>query len=125
MIKLALKRSYNNWVDMGDGVSFLLDYPTREQEQRLEDFKYGEMTNADLIREGSATKTKDSLKYIRYYIKYTVKDWKGINIPCSLNGLNELDDELWWALVKDELQAMKIFSIISKELEFTEADKKK
>lgn len=124
MIKLALKKSFNNWVDMGDGVSFLLDYPTREQEQKLEDFKYGEMTNADLIREGSVTKTKDSLKYIRYYIKYTVKDWKGIDVPCVLS-LNELDDNLWWSLVKNELQAMQIFSVISKELEFTEADKKK
>jgi len=123
-IKLALKKSFNNWVDMGDGVSFLLDYPTREQEQKLDDLKYGEMTNVELLREGSATKTKDSLKFMRFYIKCTVKDWKGIDSPCKLN-LNELDDDLWWALVKDEMQAMKIFSVINKELEFTETDKKK
>ena len=124
-IKLALKKSFNNWVDMGDGVSFLLDYPTREQEQKLDDLKYGEITNVELLREGSATKTKDSLKFMRFYIKCTVKDWKGIDTPFRLNGFNELDDELWWALVKEELQAMKIFSVINKELEFTETDKKK
>lgn len=124
MIKLALRKSFNNWVEMGDGVSFLLDYPTREQEQKLDDLKYGEMTNVELLEDGSATKTKDSLKYMRYYIKCTVKDWKGIDVPCKLSG-NELDGDLWWALVRDEMQAMKIFSVINKELEFTETDKKK
>ena len=114
MIKLALKKSFGNWVEMGDGVSFKLDYPSIEQEESLQDI---------LFNSGVDSQVR-TLKYSRAYIKYTVKDWKGLPIECKLKN-NELDNELVWALAGDPLQCGKIYSIISKELEVDETDKKK
>lgn len=100
---------------MGDGVEFKLDYPTDVQEMKLQDIRFGTKQESD---------TGAFFKYIQRFIKYTVKDWKGIDVPCKITG-GELEDDIWWALVRDQEQALKIYTIISKELEYTESDKKK
>ncbi len=119
-MKLALKHSESHWVDISEGVKFLIDYPTREQEQELQSITFG----------SKFTGTDVNLKYTQKYVKFTVKDWQGVTdsegkeIKCVLKD-NELDDELWWALAGDPTQALKIFAKIYKETEFTETDKKK
>lgn len=117
MIRLELKKSFNGWADMGDGVDFRLDYPTIEQEQKLQDI---------LLKNDPGA----SFKYTQNYIRYTVKDWKGLvdsegnSIPCVVKN-GELEKEIWWALVKDPNQASEIYVKIHSELEFNATDKKK
>ena len=124
-MKLSLKKSFNNWVEVGeteDGkkVKFLLDYPTREQEQQLQTILFsGDYKNNDL-----------GLKYSQQYLKYVIKDWENVldddgkPIKCQLIN-NELEDEIWWALVRDGSIALNLFLECNKELVFTPNDKKK
>jgi hypothetical protein len=120
-MKISLKKSFNRWVKVGEnGEQFYIDYPTIDQEQHLQSILFGdEFTGNDKAN-----------KYFQYYLKYCIKDWKNINdenggaIKCVIKN-NELDDELWWALVKDFNFSYELYAICSKELEFTENDKKK
>ena len=70
------------------------------------------------------------LKYAQEYIRYVVKDWKGITdendkeLKCELVG-DELKEDLWWALVEHPEVAMNFYLVVSPELEFDEEDKKK
>jgi len=120
-MKLSLKKSFNNWVKVGkEGEEFLIDYPSIEQDQKLQSIKFSDEFSGN----------DKPLKYFQYFLKFVIKDWKGITgedgkpIKCKLVN-NELEEELWWALVSDEAMAMELFTICNKELEFTENDKKK
>jgi hypothetical protein len=120
-MKLALKKSFSNWVKVGEeGEEFLIDYPSIEQEQELQSIKFSDKySGADR-----------GLKFSQYYLKFVIKDWKNVNdedgkpIKCKLVS-NELEESLWWALANDENMSMELFTICWKELEFTENDKKK
>ena len=112
MIKLALKKSNSHWLEIDD-VKFLVDYPTNEQEMKLQEIMLDKQTE-DIKR----------LRYARYYLKYTIKDWQGIETKCLLIN-NELEDELWQSLVSDTMQTLTIFGKIYDNLSFTESDKKK
>ena len=139
-MQLSLKKSFNEWVEVGENedgskVEFKLDYPTREQQQKLQSIAFGgEYSGKDIM-----------LKYAQLFIKYTVKDWKNVFldgklIDCKIID-NELfggtqvifdefgkpkkEDDLWWALVNYPPRALDIYNIIGEEVEFTEADKKK
>jgi hypothetical protein len=127
MIKLELKHSKSKWVKIGvnnnnEPIEFELDYPTIQQEAKLQ-----QLLLRDSEKQDSNYKI---LEYQRYLIKCSVKNWKGIidsegnNIDCKLIN-NELEDELWWALVKDIQQTIDIGSKINSEIEFTNSDKKK
>lgn len=125
MIKLAKKHTFGNWVDMGDGVSFQIDYPTATQQQELDGL---------MIKMGSCDPEKPNevmLEYARLFIRYTVKDWKGIDEKCELTN-NMLKKELWERLTTDPqnsyemiAQSINMWVKISAELEFTDVDKKK
>ena len=124
-MQLSLKKSFNNWIEVGENddkskVKFKLDYPSREQEQELQSIKYGDkFTGGDI-----------SLKYAQRFLKYVIKDWEGVSdqdgnkVECKLKQ-NELEDEIWWALVGNEAMAMSLFVKCYEELEFTGNDKKK
>jgi len=127
MIKLQLKHNESKWVSIGtnpkgEPIEFEITYPTIEQEAQLQ-----KLLLRDSEKEDSNYKL---LEFQRYLIKCSVKNWKGIidsegnNIDCKLIN-NELEDELWWALVKDIQQTIDIGSKINSEIEFTIADKKK
>jgi len=120
-MKLSLKKSFNNWIKVGiEGEEFLIDYPSIEQDQKLQSIKFSD----------EYTGNDKPLKYFQYFLKFVIKDWKGIvdengkPIKCKIVN-NELDESLWWALVSDESLSMELFTICNKELEFTDNDKKK
>ena len=120
-MKLALKKSFNNWVKVGvEGEEFLIDYPSIEQDQKLQSIKFSDEFSGN----------DKPLKYFQYFLKFVIKDWKGIvdengkPLKCKIVN-NELEESIWWALVGDEGLAMELFTICNKELEFTENDKKK
>jgi len=119
-MKLALKKSFNRWVKVGkENEEFYIDYPSIEQEQGLQTILFGdEYSGSDRM-----------LKYAQAYLKFVIKDWKNVNdesgpVKCKIVD-NELDKELWWALVSDQTFASELFVICKNELDFTESDKKK
>jgi len=120
-MKLALKKSLTRWVKVGkENEEFYIDYPSIEQDQELQSIKFSE----------KFTGIDKGLRFSQQFLKYIIKDWKGIKdeegneIKCKLID-NELDTELWWALVGDANMSMELFAICWKELEFTDNDKKK
>ena len=119
-MKLALKKSFNRWVKVGkEGEEFYIDYPSIEQGQALQSILFGdEYSGSDRM-----------LKYAQAYLRFVIKDWKNVNdesgpVKCKIVD-NELDKELWWALVSDQTFASELFVICKNELDFTENDKKK
>jgi hypothetical protein len=138
-MKLAKKKSFNEWVTIGDD-KFLIDYPTREQNYKLKQIflelndipmkdgvlLYDQMTPEQIARIAIADK-----KYMELYLKVTIKDWQIIDVDgnpvkCVLVN-NELDkglfDRMCESLSQEDLTI--IYQAISKELEFNESDKKK
>jgi hypothetical protein len=116
-VKLSTKKSFNNWVKVGESengdVKFLVDYPTREQQQKLDHILFTDATN-----------NAQQLEYYRHYLKCVIKDWEGLDRECKLIG-NELESDCWWALVSDVTQCVELYGAIFTELEFGEVDKKK
>lgn len=122
MITLSKKKTFGDWIELEDGIKMKIDYPTRAQERELLNFLIGEESK-ELI-------TPAKLDYMRYFLKYTIKDWKGIKdedgneIPCRLKN-NELDTELWEDLIANLDQSINLWVKINSELEFDVYDKKK
>ena len=121
-MKLRKKKTLSEWVKIDDTVKIKIDYPTIRQEQQLQT-----IVNSDEYKGNDKM-----LKWAQYLIKYTVKDWQGIDEQCKLitktidgETSTELDNELWWALVSAEENALTLASAIWQEIEFTETDKKK
>jgi hypothetical protein len=119
-MKISLKKSFNRWVKGTDGEEFLIDYPTVDQHQHLQTILIGdEFTGND-----------KPLKYYQYFLKYVIKDWKGVTdedgkpVKCKLAN-NELETDLWWSLVSGIEGVVGLAVLLSQELEFTENDKKK
>ena len=120
---IVLKKSLSKWVKVSkdDTVEFLIDYPTIKQGEHLDELKYdalGKYFNEDLKID-----LAKFLKYKRYYLKYVIKDWKGLGDKCELKD-GELTDELWTALTRDENQVNLLYELIA-ELDFDNSDKKK
>lgn len=113
-MKLKPKRSFNNWIDSGDNVKLLIDYPTRQQSQKLQDILFDERLSENVRM----------AKYAQLYIKFTVKDWQGIDEKFQLVD-NEMEDNLWWRFVEDVEQAISVWKVIDDQLKFTQDDKKK
>jgi len=119
-MKLALKKSFNRWVKVGkENEEFYIDHLSVEQGQALQSILFGdEYSGSDRM-----------LKYAQAYLKFVIKDWKNVNdesgpVKCKIVD-NELDKELWWALVSDQIFASELFVICKNELDLTESDKKK
>lgn len=138
-MKLAKKKSFNDWVIIGED-KFLIDYPSREQAYKLRQLflelndlpmKDGELLFKEMTPEQVARVAIADKKYMELYLKVTIKDWQvkdadGNDVKCVLvnNELsNDLFDRMCDSLSQEDLQI--IYKAISKELEFNEADKKK
>jgi hypothetical protein len=131
---LTLKRSFNGWVEL-EGVKFKLKYPTIEQGKKIEQLD-SESFVYEFVTEGGETRAKirnlDSVKLLeleRYCIKVWIEDWEGmtegeIPVKCELVN-NELEDSLWWGLVRDISITHLLFDTFKKELELSNSDKKK
>ena len=120
-MKISTKKSFNNWIKVGEnGEQFLVDYPSVDQQQELQSIQFGDKYSGG----------DKALKFFQYFLKYVIKDWKGITdedgkeIKCIVKN-NELDNELWWSLVSDQMEAIKLYKICFDELNFTDTDKKK
>ena len=113
-LTLKKKKSKSDWVKVSDTQALKVDYPTLEQAQLLEDILLDEDINDK----------KRMLKYQRYFLKFSIKDWKGLVDKCELID-NELELSLWQSLTLSFTQTTALFDLVNKELEWTEFDKKK
>jgi len=120
-MKLALKKSPTHWVKLDkDEAEFYLSPISVSQYEMIDTFQYDE----------SLSDYGKVLKAARYYIKYAIKDWKklldddGNEIKCVIKN-DELEDELWWALVNSEASVLELYMLVLKEVGWTENDKKK
>lgn len=124
-MKLYLRNNgtKENWAEIKvgeDTFKLLLDYPTPEQEQRLQSIIYG----VDYLGEDKI------VKYAQLSLRYSVKDWRGINDtddkPVEFKLVkDEMDKDQWWAFVRDADFATAVFMQVSKKIEFNVLDKKK
>ena len=111
---LRKKKSLSDWIDVGEGMKIKIDYPTREQEQELQTILFSDDYSGN----------DKLLKWSQQYVRFTVKDWQGVDEKCILkDGI--LEENLWWDLVCKEENALTLATRIKAELEFTETDKKK
>ena len=124
-MKLYLRNNgtKDNWIDIdyeGDKFKLLIDYPTPEQEQRLQSILYG----IDFLGEDRG------IKYAQYVIRFVIKDWKNVidennnEVELILSN-NMMDEKQWWSLVHDPIYAVGLFKIINNKIKLTNLDKKK
>lgn len=121
-ITLSKRKSFNDWIDVEDGIRLKIDYPTREQELKLND------TLLDTAE--SKIPRKNMMRYMNEMLRFCIKDWKGIKdesgaeVKCALSG-NELEKNLWLDLISEPSTVHLIYEKIEEQLKFTETDKKK
>jgi len=138
-MEIVLKESKTGWVKVNEDISVLVGYPTSDQDIKLKKILYevGFMPNFDaekvdlLSPADRATVMSLNERYYKQYLKYTIKDWKGVRsengteITCKVVN-NELDNDLWERLCRMSMNdVFELVKLMKKEIDFTESDKKK
>lgn len=137
---IVLKQSKSGWLKVSDQIEVLVGYYNMQQEEKLKQILYEvgampDFESKDLEKftpENKARLMMLNERYFKLFIKYTIKDWKGVktsageDVPFVLVS-DEMQTELWEKLcrsmaLKDIYELVKL---IKKEIEFTESDKKK
>lgn len=124
-LTIAKRKSFNDWIQINEDedVKLKIDYPSREQSVKLKEILLDFSDIDDM-------KSRDMYKFMREFIRYTIKDWKGIvdddgeEIKCVLVK-GALRDDLLYDLTSDMEQCISIYSKINEQIKFTEIDKKK
>lgn len=118
----------NRWIEITEDFKIKVDYLTADQKYRLESIQF---KNVDLNK--GKLETVDVAAFTeaaRYFVKFSIKDWKGLKAPsgeeikCVLVD-NELEDSLFLALIQDDWIVNLIYSKINEVLRWNESDKKK
>src|SRR5574338_245908 len=146
---LILKYSKSKWIDVNTaGLKFLIDYPTIEQGENLNQLFYEiAFIDNDLLSSDEAIKNNASNsltpaqlsrlavlteKIHKLRIKYCVKDWQGVlsedGKPVKIKLVNnEIESKQFEALMRnfDYAEIVLLGETIAKETSFNEADKKK
>lgn len=118
----------NKWVKPTkfEGAEFKVEYPTTEQKFKLDSI----VEDSTVQKDGQPIwKVSGFNKWVRYYVKFTVKDWKGLTaqgkeIKCKVKD-NELDSDLWEKLVADDELAVNLYDAINEKLKWEGTPKKK
>ena len=137
---IVLKESKTGWIKVTDEISVLVGYYNMQQEEKLKQILYevGSMPEFELkdlekfTPENKARLMTLNERYFKLFIKFTIKDWKGVK--------NSKGEEVPFVLLKDEMETglweslcrsmslkdiYELHKMIKKEIEFTETDKKK
>jgi len=108
------------WIPIFEDFEVLVDYPTLDQQHKLDIIQY---------EEGAAS-LANTIQSSRYYLKYTIKGWRGLTnldgeeIQCEIVD-NELKNEIWDSFIKLEDLAALTYTKIHERLRWNELDKKK
>lgn len=146
---MILKYSKSKWIDVNTGgLKFLIDYPTIEQNEKLNGFFYeiafidnDLLSNDDTIKNNASNSLSPAQlsrlavlteKIHKERIKYCVKDWQGVlnedGKPVKIKLVNnEIEARQFEALIRnfDYAEIVSLGETIAKETSFNEADKKK
>lgn len=119
-MNLSLKKSTSGLINIGinnvtgQDITFTVKYPTLAQVEKIERAKW----------QGNDFNFANMVQYARAVIKYSVKEWTGMEEPLKL--VNDcIDDAQLLALTSNENNTIAIYELINAEIEFTETDKKK
>lgn len=119
-LNLSLKKSTSGIINVGvnnvtgQDITFTVKYPTLAQWEKIERAKWN----------GNDFNYSNMVHYARAVIKYSVKEWTGMEEPLKL--VNDcIDDAQLLALTHNEANTIAMYELINAELEFTETDKKK
>jgi hypothetical protein len=132
MINIKLKNRPSKIINV-NGYEIKIDYPTIEQQDQLNEILFQSIFIDNKIRE-----TKDPLliaklqaekvnlynQYMRLFLRFTIKDIKGLPEAIKVEN-NQLSDDSYEKLCYDLEQVRTLFNVINNEIEFTETDKKK
>ena len=137
---IVLKESKTGWIKVTDEISILVGYYNMQQEEKLRQILYevGSMPEFELkdlekfTPENKARLMTLNERYFKLFIKFTIKDWKGVknskgeDVPFVLQK-DEMETELWESLCRSMSlkDIYELHKMIKKEIEFTETDKKK
>ena len=139
-MNIVLKDSKTGWIKISDELEVLVDYPTIEQSNKLRKILFEVSlipnlqfeTQDNLLASDKAQLMALNDLYFKYYIKYTIKDWRGVTdkdgnpIECKLIS-NEIESVLWSKICR-AISIEDLYELVKKikgQLEFTEEDKKK
>ncbi len=140
-MKISLKKSNSHWIEI-ENVKLLIDYPTMDQQDELDELFSQAMSPALIKTEeikrlnpGTSDEELEKAlypfidfnsfkKYQRNFIRYTVKGWEGLDEECKIEN-NMLDKEQWELLVRDNEQLQVLYNKIKPELDWNNSDKKK
>ena len=124
---ITLKKSFSNWIkiaedESGNLVEFYIEYPDLKAQQILDRLKYDSFSVSEESPQMNGGRWID---YIRHYVKFHVRDWRGIEDKFEAGADGYMTDALLLALTRNEQQLSDIYLKIQQEVEFTGADKKK
>ena len=112
-----------------DGWFITVDYLTPGQKYKLEQIMHrGTKINSEDIKK-SEFSLADWNDYIRYYLKYTIKSWKGLysegkEVKCKVKD-DELDERLWMILIQSDELVKELYEKTIEILRWADIDKKK
>ena len=153
-MQINLKHSKTRWVDIDGESSFMIDYPTIEQQDEIDlvlaeimfmdESLMGIVKKEDMEEKLKSFSAKNKAQVTdlnkrlgRLAIKYQVKDWKGISngngkpVKCKLvpypNGGTQMDGKLYTGLIRDLKwwDLVHLYNCFTQETELTATDKKK
>jgi len=124
---IILKKSFSNWIQVGENengtpAEVYIEYPDLKAQQELDKLKY------DCFSMGDEDPKMDGgkwINYIRHFVKFHIKDWRGIGEDFVKDKSGYMTDELLMALTRDEKQLSEIYQRIQTEVSFDATDKKK
>lgn len=128
MVKLMLFDEDNSWIEIEKGFSIKINYCNIIQQQKLTIKLKKYLDSAENKDDDSSTAYW--FDYIYHYVKYHLKDWKGVGkskseeIPLKLIN-DEVDDNIMNALSSNTKVFINIYNAIRDKVSFTEIDKKK
>ncbi len=117
LIKLPKREAVNDWIEIENGQSIKIDYPSGRQIHHLQDLAY------DCMTEDGIDQTK-FIDYCRYYIKYTIKNWKGDDLPPCILVKNALADDLWFGVTSEMADVKRLYVKIDESLKWDDREKK-
>lgn len=132
-IDIKLKKSATKTIKLDNGIELAVDYPTASQWSKLQELLYQvflideEINNCKdsfKVVELKARKISLMNEYMKQFLRYTIKDIKGIDGEIKVVN-NELDNESYEAITYDLIQVRTLYDLISSEINFDEVDKKK
>lgn len=128
---ITLRKSFSNWIkisedEAGNPVEFLIEYPDLKAQSKLDQIRFDAFEPGDK-EAGTDAKMKGGkwIEYMREFVRYHVRDWRGIEDKFEKGANGFMTDELLLRLTFNEVQLNNIYQVIQEQVTFNATDKKK